>query len=76
MGKMCWLSVQKIGRFHICFTNMLQHLCILGYVVEMSENTFPMSDMPMFFYEKTCKFDQVVNLQKLCLLKRHGKHFL
>lgn len=61
---------------HISFTKVLWHLCVLEYVLEMWESTSPMSEMPMFFCEKTPKFDKFGNFWRVCFLKRHGKHFL
>lgn len=46
MGKTCWLSVQNISRFHICFAKMLCYLCILKYVLDMWESTFPIQRCP------------------------------
>lgn len=70
------MQKKKKSRFHFSFTKMLWHLCVLEYVLEMWESISPMSEMPMFLYEKTPKFDKIVNFLKVCFLKRHGKHFL
>lgn len=65
MGKTCWVFVKKRKKrkkkLDFTSTKMLWHYCALEYVLEMWESTSPMSEMLMFFYEKTPNFDEVVN---------------
>lgn len=67
-------------RKKVDFTSALQRCCgtfvYWNMCLKCGRALLPMSELPMFFYEKTPKFDKVVNFWKVCFLKRHGKHFL